>query len=102
LAFAKLWDWSGYDGTDQTLPAATTYDLPSYAVFSDGHYPASFPPHPNPPDALPPATNIGRQHPLNPQQLIIANNHINLINTQRAEIRVDFRVIANAIRRIRW
>lgn len=77
------------------------YDLPSYAVFSDGQYPASFPLHPNPPPPLPPVTNVGKHHPLRPHQLIIANAHVNLVNNQRAEIRVDFRVIANAIPQIR-
>ena len=86
----------------QTLPPVATYDLPSYAVFSDGQYPASFPPHPNPPAPLPPVTNVGREHPLRPHQLIIANNHVNLVNNQKAEVQVDFRVIADAIRGIRW
>jgi hypothetical protein len=94
-----LKDLSHYDGTTQTLPPVTTYNLPSYAIFSDRHYPAAFPQHTNPSVPLP---AVNRQHPLTPDQIIIANNHVNLVNSQTAGIPIDFRAIVDAIRQVRW
>ena len=95
-------DWSTYDGTDQILPPITTYQIPSYTVFSDGIYPPSFPEHPAPPNALPVVKNVGREHHLLQQGLDIANEYVRLFNTQRSPITVNFRTIAQGIRKSRW
>lgn len=76
--------------------------MPSYYVFSDGIYPQNYPPHPNPPPQLPQVTNNNRQYQLRPPQMLIAQKDVNLKNTQRMPITVDFTKIANAIRQINW
>lgn len=95
-----MYDFSGYDGTPQTLPPVTRYSIPSYCIFSDGHYPPTYPSHPNPPAPVPLPTNAGRQYKLTPQQLAVLSSHIQLINTQRAPVDVDFAYIADLIREI--
>jgi len=51
---------------------------------------------------MPAVTNTGRQFQLTPQELIIANNHVRLVNNQRAPISIDFKHIADLIRGVRW
>jgi len=96
-------DWSRYNGTNQTQPPTTIFDIPSWSIFSDGVYPPSYPPNPNPPPTpMPAVTNIGRQYQLNPQELLIANDNVRLVNNERAPIRIDFKSIADFIRGVRW
>jgi hypothetical protein len=71
-------------------------------VYSDGVYPAGYPPHPTPPPQIPLATNVGRQYPLRPNEMVLVNRHINLQNNQQAPLDVDFRVISDFIRQIEW
>ena len=98
-----LQDWSNYQGNQRTLPTVTTDDLPSWSLFSDGIYPASYPLNPTPPQTpLQPINNQGRQYPLNQRELAIATDHINLVNSDRCPITIDFQEIADAIREITW
>ena len=98
-----LQNWSDCQGNQQTLPTVTTFDLPSWSLFSDGIYPASYPPNPTPPQTpLQLIHNQGRQYPLNQHELAIANDHINLVNGERCPITIDFQEIADAIREITW
>ena len=74
-------------------------------MFSDGVYPANYPPHPNPPQAIPQITtemNKLRQFPLGRRDLAIANREINLKNNQKQPVDVDFRRIVDALRRLKW
>ena len=98
-----LQDWSNYQGNQETLPPVTTYDLPSWSLFSDGIYPNSYPLNPAPAQTpLQPVNNQRRQYPLNQRELAITNHHINLVNNERCPITIDFREIADAIREITW
>ena len=79
------------------------FEIPSYSIFSDGIYPPSYPLNPNhPQNPLPPVLNRGRQYRLTPRQLATANNHVRLVNNERAPINIDFKIIADALREIRW
>jgi len=71
-------------------------------MYSDGIYPATYPAHSNPPVQVPLATNIGRQFPLQLDQLAQVNADIALRNSQRSPIQIDLRDIADEIRAIRW
>jgi len=71
-------------------------------MYSDGVYPASYPPHPTPPPQIPLATNVSRQYPLSPNEIALVNRHITLQNNQRSPLDIDFRFIADMIRQIRW
>jgi len=51
---------------------------------------------------MPAVTNIGRQYQLSPQELLIANDHVRLVNNERAPIRIDFKSIADFIHGVRW
>ena len=103
LSLLMLQDWSNYRGNQQTLPTVTTFDLPSWSLFSDGIYPPSYPLNPTPPQTpLQPLNNQGRQYPLNQRELAIDNQHINLVNGARRPITIDFQEIADAIREITW
>jgi hypothetical protein len=98
-----LQDWSKYQGTQDTLPTVTTFDMPSWSLFSDGIYPASFPLNPaSPQSPLQPVGNQSRQYHLNQRELAIANHHTNLLNNERSPITIDFEEIANVIREISW
>ena len=97
-----LEDFSEYNRTPQTLPPTTTFEIPSYYVFTNGVYPATYPGHPNPPPPLPPATDVGRGFTLGPNQLAHAYTEINLRNNQRARVVVDFMYIVGLICEIDW
>jgi hypothetical protein len=86
------------------MPAITTIDLPSYAVFSDGNYLPTYPAHPNPPQHLPVPTaahNAARQYPLEAAELQVYNKYVHLHNNQRRPITVNFKMIAEVVRKIR-
>lgn len=94
-----LQDWSNYQGNQQTLPTVTTYDLPSWSLFSDGIYLISYAPNPTPPQTLlQPVSIQNRLYLLNQHELVIANHHINLINIERSPITIDFKEVADAVR----
>jgi len=79
------------------------YSIPSYAVFSDGIYPQSYPPHPNPPTQKDPVDNANLPAGMPPYtqlELDILNKQIHLHNTQRKPIELNFSVIADLIERI--
>jgi len=71
-------------------------------MYSDGVYPAGYPPRPTRPPQIPLATNVGRQYPLRPNEIALVNRHIDLQNNQRSPLNVDFRVISDGIRQIQW
>jgi hypothetical protein len=51
-------------------------------------------------EALRKLLNLRRQYRLTPQQVAIANDHLYLVNNERAPIAIDFKVIADALRHI--
>lgn len=67
-----------------------------------GNYPPTYPPYPSSPFPLPVTSNNGRQYPLQSSELTLLNDHVNLYNTQRAPLIIDFRVIADVICQIDW
>jgi hypothetical protein len=81
----------------------TKYSIPSYAVFNDGIYPQSYPPHLNPPAQKDPVDNTSLGAgvaPYTQSELEILNRQIYLHNSQRRPIQLDFVVLANLIERI--
>jgi hypothetical protein len=82
--------------------SATTYDIPSFAIFNDGQYPLSYPAHPDPPPPKAAVTNVGRtkSQQLSQTDLDIANREVWLYNNQRMPITIDFGDITARIDRM--
>ena len=83
--------------------SVTSFTIPSYAVFNDGVYPDSYPPHPNRPPQKPYPQDADlprRLRPYTAAELTWLNREVDLHNTQRKPIVIDFQDIADRIRRI--
>ena len=90
---------SNYNGTDASLPPVTTFEIPSYAVISDGIYPPTWPQHPNPP---PPLVLVTNEFPPGPREITILDADIAVRNTPRAPVLLDLRAIADEMRQTTW
>ncbi len=89
IGLFKLWWGRGYITSLYNLFISLVRNIFGWNI------PRYISPHPNPPLVIPQITNDRRQYQLSPAQLEIANQHVNLINTQKAPIVVDFRKIAD-------
>jgi len=116
----ELWGWNWSDSSrtqrigraekvatfdfsnENKPPNKTTYAFPSYFFFPDGVYPLSFPPHPTPPrkrDHLDYSDFSSNRIP-SLQELKVLNNEIDLENSQRSPVTVDFADISSKIRKL--